>query len=126
MNELQSKVAELGEAKTKAAIGEEFAREYIEFKGIRFYYKTVAHAWIIPAVFGRMQEMNDFDRGMIAAYLLTMSAEEVRSKAMQQLEEGRLKDAALDFFIGKGIVPADLEQINPERLLEHPYSSKHP
>ncbi len=121
-DELQTRVAELGEAKTKAAVGEEFARDYIEFKGVRFYYKTVAHAWIIPAVFNRLPNINNFDRGMIAAYLMAMPAEEVRSKAMQLLEEGKLQDAALDFFIAHDIAPDDLEEINPERLMEHPYS----
>ena len=121
-DELQTRVAELGEAKTKAAVGEEFARDHIEFKGVRFYYKTVAHAWIIPAVFSRLPDISNFERGMIAAYLLAMSAEEVRSKAMQLLEEGKLQNAALDFFITHGIVPDDLEEINPERLMEHPYS----
>lgn len=121
-DELQTGVAAFGEAKTRAAVGEEFARDHIEFKGVRFYYKTVAHAWIIPAVFSRLPDISNFDRGMIAAYLLAMSAEEVRSKAMQLLEEGRLRDAALDFFITHGIAPDDLEEINPERLMEHPYS----
>ena len=114
-------IAVLAEAKTQAAVGAEFAPEYITFKGVRFYYKTVAHAWMIPAVFNRLKELSDFDKGVVSCYLLAMSAEEVRNRAMQELSDGKLLDNAIGFFIERGISPEDFEQINAEQLMMHPY-----
>lgn len=114
-------ITALTEARTKAAVGAEFAPEYITVKGVRFYYKTVAHAWIIPAVFNKMTGISDFEKGVISCYLLAMSAEEVRNRAMQELSEGKLLDNALGFFIDRGISPEDFEQIDVEQLMTHPY-----
>ncbi len=114
-------IAALNEAKTRAAVGGEFAPDYITVKGVRFHYKTVAHAWIIPAVFNRLTGISDFEKGVISCYLLSMSAEEVRNRAMQELSEGKLTDNALGFFIDNGISPEDFEQIDVERLMLHPY-----
>ena len=120
-NETDRALAALSEAKSKAAVGEEFASDYITFKGVRFYYRTVAHAWIIPAVFNKMTGISDFEKGVVSCYLLAMSAEEVRNRAMQELSEGKLLDNAIGFFIDHGIGPEDFEQIDVEQLMTHPY-----
>ena len=114
-------IGAMNEARTRAAVGAEFAPEYITVKGVRFYYKTVAHAWIIPAVFNKMTGISDFEKGVVSCYLLTMSAEEVRNRGMQELAAGQLLDNALGFFIDRGISPEDLELIDVEQLMTHPY-----
>lgn len=121
MNKTDTAIAALKEAENRAAVGAEFAPDYITFKGVRFYYKTVAHAWIIPAVFNRLQELSGFDKGVVSCYLLAMSAEEVRNRAMQELSEGKLLDNAISFFIDREITPEDFEQIDVEKLMNHPY-----
>ena len=121
MDNSDKALAELNAARDKAAVGGEFAPDYITVKGVRFHYKTVAHAWIIPAVFNRLAGISDFEKGVISCYLLSMSAEEVRNRAMQELSEGKLLDNALGFFIDNGISPEDFEQIDVERLMLHPY-----
>ena len=120
-NETDRALAALSEAKNRAALGEEFAPDYITFKGVRFYYRTVAHAWIIPAVFNRLRDISAFDKGVVSCYLLSLSAEDVRNRAMQELSEGKLLDNALGFFIDRGISPEDFEQIDVEQLMTHPY-----
>ena len=120
-NATERALAALNQAKTSAAVGAEFAPEYITVKGVRFYYKTVAHAWIIPAVFNRLRDLTDFDKGIVSCYLLTMSAEEVRNRGMQELSEGKLLDNAIGFFIDCGISPDDLGEIDAEKLMQHPY-----
>ena len=120
-NATERALAALNQAKTSAAVGAEFAPEYITFKGVRFYYKTVAHAWIIPAVFNRLRDLTDFDKGIVSCYLLTMSAEEVRNRGMQELSEGKLLDNAIGFFIDHGITPEDFGEIDAEKLMQHPY-----
>ena len=120
-NETQRALAALNQAKTNAAVGAEFAQEYITFKGIRFHYKTVAHAWIIPYVFNKMQDLGDFEKGTVSCYLLAMSAGEVRNRAMQELTEGKLLENAIGFFIDHGITPDDFTAIDVEKLMRHPY-----
>ena len=120
-NRTDAAIVELTAARDKAAVGGEFAPDYVTFKGVRFYYKTVAHAWIIPAVFNRLTDISDFEKGVVSCYLLSMSADEVRNRAMQELSEGKLLFLALGFFIDRGISPEDLGQIDVERLMLHPY-----
>lgn len=120
-NETDRALAALSEAKSKAAVGEEFAPDYITFKGVRFYYRTVAHAWIIPAVFNRLGDISAFDKGVVSCYLLSLSAEDVRNRGMQELSEGKLLDCALGFFIDHGITPEDFEKIDIEKLMNNPY-----
>jgi len=121
MSDTLSAMAEFESARGAAAIGGEFACDHIEVKGVRFYYKTVAHAWIIPAVFNRLEGLSDFEKGVVTCYLLSMDAETVRNRAMQELSEGKLPDRAMAFFIDKGISPEDLDGIDVERLMTHPY-----
>ena len=111
----------LNKAREKAAIGAEFASDSVTLKGVKFYYKTVAHAWIIPAVFNRLAGVSDFEKGIISCYLLSMTSDEVRNRALQELSEGKLLDNAIGFFITSGILPEDLEQIDVEKLMTHPY-----
>lgn len=120
-NETDRALAALNQAKTNAAVGAEFAPEYITVKGVRFYYKTVAHAWIIPAVFNRLRDLTNFDKGVVSCYLLSLSAEDVRNRGMQELSEGKLLDCALGFFIDHGITPEDFEKIDIEKLMNNPY-----
>ena len=71
MSDTLSAIAEFESARGAAAIGGEFACDHIEVKGVRFYYKTVAHAWIIPAVFNRLAGLSDFEKGVVTCYLLS-------------------------------------------------------
>lgn len=120
-NATERALAALNQAKTNAAVGAEFAPEYITFKDVRFYYKTVAHAWIIPYVFNKLPNLDNFEKGTVSCYLLAMSAGEVRNRAMQELSEGKLLENAIGFFIDHGITPEDFTAINAEKLMQHPY-----
>ena len=111
----------LNKARQEAAVGAEFASDCVTLKGVKFYYKTVAHAWIIPAVFNRMKDASEFERGVVSCYLLSMTSDEVRNRAMQELAEGKLLDNAIGFFCEAGIVPEDMEKIDVEKLMTHPY-----
>lgn len=123
MNSEQA-IRKLAEAKESAALGAEFAPEYIERFGIRFYYKTVSHAWVIPMAITRCKGAGDFEKGLIVLYLLSMTAEEVRNRATQEAADGTLLANAIKFMEEHGISPEDAEQIEPEKLMSHPYKKK--
>lgn len=116
---LTKKVAD---AKNTAAIGAEFAEDYIIIKGVKFYHQTVSHAWVIPMAVARLgDKLSVFDKGMVSMYLLANSPEDVRNKCMQELRKGVLYERAMNFFIEHEITPADLEAADLETLLQHPY-----
>jgi hypothetical protein len=125
MNSEQA-IERLKEAKAAAATGAEFAPEYIEKFGVKFFYKTVSHAWVISAVVARFPKSSDFEKGLIVLYLLSLSPEEVRNRAMQEAEEGRILESAIQFMEEHGISPEDAEKLDHDvqKLMSHPYKKK--
>ena len=126
MNGTEQAIGRLEEAKAAAASGAEFAPEYIEKFGARFYYKTVSHAWVISAVVARFPNAGDVERGLIRLYLLSLSPEEVRNRAMQEAEEGRIFESAIAFMEEHGIFPEDADKLDEDvrKLMTHPYKKK--
>lgn len=119
-------IGQLENAKAAAAVGAEFAPECIEKFGARFYYKTVSHAWVITAIVSRFPNASDFEKGLIVLYLLSMSPEEVRNRALQEASEGRLIESAIAFMEKHGISPEDADKLDQDvqKLMSHPYKKK--
>ena len=119
IEKLTKKVAD---ARSNAALGSEFAPDYVEVRGVKFYYQTVAHAWVIPMAAQRCEKLSVFEKGIVTTYLLAQSPEDVRNRCMQEIRKGEVFDRAMDFFIAHGITPADLtDELDVEELLRHPY-----
>ena len=122
MNRIDKQVKAVSEAKSRAAIGAEFAADYVEVCGVKFYYQTVAHAWVIPMAATRCEKLSTFEKGIVTTYLLAQSPEDVRNRCVQEIRKGEVFDRAMDFFIARGITPADLSaELDVEELLRNPY-----
>ena len=124
MERVKKAIDQLEEARNRAALGAEFAPDYVTLKGVNFYYKTFAHAWVLPAVIGRNPNVSVFERGMLILYVLAQPPELVRNTIMQQLDEGNIINRAMAFFEENEIDPEDLETLDVEKLTTHPYATK--
>lgn len=123
MSEIDKAAGKYREARNDAALGPEFAPEYVLLKGQhKVWYKTFSHAWVIPAAVGRCSKASLFEKGLLTVYILMQDPETVRNSVMQQLDEGRLLDAAFEFFASKGILPEDIEELPVDKLMQNPYS----
>lgn len=120
--QINKAVNDVKNAKNTAALGAEFAAEYVDFKGIKVWYKTVSHAWIIPAVTARCEGISNFEVGLLTFYILTHDPEGVRNKIMQELKEGNILDKAMDYMIEHQICPEDLEELDIAALMRNPYA----
>ena len=106
----------------EAAVGLEFAEDYVEKEGIRFYYATVAHKWILMKLSGRQfKNLDDFDKATIMAYCLAHKMPEHLTEISAQMRKADILEKALAFFVKKNISPEILAGIN--ELLLHPYDS---
>ena len=124
MDKVDQAVKGLADAKNTAAQGAEFAPEYVDFKGIRLFYKTVSHAWVIPAVISRYEKSGAFEKGLLTIYILAQPPEAVRNMVMQQLADGTVMAAAIEFFEANRLLPEDLETLDVDKLMRHPYQKK--
>ena len=81
---------------------------------------------MISAVVARFPNAGDFERGLIVLYLLSLSPEEVRNRAMQEAEEGRILESAIAFMEEHGIFPEDADKLDEDvrKLMTHPYKKK--
>lgn len=120
--QINKAVNDVKTAKSTAALGAEFAPEYIKIKDVKLWYKTVSHAWVLPAVIENPKITSDFEKGMLTFYILAHDPESVRNKIMQELKEGTITDKALDFMITNQLVPEDFEGIGANELLRNPYT----
>ena len=122
MNRIDKQTKAVAEARSRAAVGAEFAEDYVTVKGVKFYHQTVAHAWVIPMAAAACAKSGDFERGMVTMYLLAQSPEDVRNRCMREIRKGEVLDRAMDFFIARGVTPAELSQeLDVEELLRNPY-----
>ena len=122
MDNVSQAIDRLAEAKNNAALGAEFAPDYVTLKGVKFFYKTFAHAWVIPAAISRNAKLSMFERGMLVLYILAQPPDLVRNTVMQQLDKGNIIDAAAAFFEKNNLTPEDLESLDAEKLMQHPYA----
>lgn len=122
MERVNQAIDQLAEARNRAALGAEFAPDYVTLKGVKFYYKTFAHAWVIPAVIGRNPGVSVFERSMLVLYVLAQPPELVRNTILQQLDEGNIVERAMAFFDENNLDPEDLETLDVEKLTSHPYA----
>lgn len=122
MDKIDQAVEKFTEARNNSALGAEFAPDYVTLKGVRFFYKTFAHAWVIPAVVGRNPKISVFERGMLVLYVLAQPPELVRNTILQQLDEGNIVQRAMEFFDSNKLEPEDLESLDVDKLTQHPYA----
>lgn len=115
---VQHSMDKLVAARNRAAIGGEFAPDYKEIKGVRFYYQTVAHAWVMPYLSG----LDAISGGIVMLYALAHDADAVRNKVLPEIWDGSIIRKATEFFIEKGLSPTDLDGLDVA-LLQHPYAS---
>lgn len=118
MSDFQTAAEKAANARSKAALGAEFAVDYVVVKGVKFYYQQVAHAWALPL----LQELDQFSAGLAALYVLAHDADTVRNVIIPEIWNGSIRDKAVQFFIDKKLLPEDLAGLD-EKLLQHPYSS---
>ena len=112
---------ESGAVRDDAAVGIEFAEDYMEKEGIRFYYATVAHKWILMKLSGKQfKHLDDFDKATVMAYCLAHKMPDHLTELSAQMRKATIFEKALDFFIKKNISPEILAGIN--ELMLHPYS----
>jgi len=122
MDKVEKAIGTVKEARNRAALGTEFAPEYVTYKGIRLWYKTFSHAWVIPLVASRCEKASLFEKGLLTVYVLAQPPEMVRNKILQELDEGDILGKAMDFFISNNISPDDLSELDVEKLMQHPYA----
>ena len=118
MSNFEAAVNAAADARNKAALGAEFAADYVVVKGVKFYYQQVAHAWAMPL----LQEMDQFSAGLAALYILAHDADTVRNEVIPEIWNGSIREKAIQFFIDKNLLPDDLAGLD-QKLLQHPYST---
>ena len=118
MSDFQTAAEKAANARSKAALGTEFAVDYVVVKDVKFYYQQVAHAWALPL----LQELDQFSAGLAALYVLAHDADTVRNEIIPEIWNGSIRQKAVQFFIDKNLLPEDLAELD-KKLLQHPYSS---
>ena len=118
MSDFESAVHAAAAARNKAALGTEFAADYVAVKGVKFYYQQVAHAWAMPL----LREMDQFSAGLAALYILAHDADTVRNVIIPEIWNGSIREKAIQFFIDKNLLPEDLTGLD-QKLLQHPYDT---
>lgn len=122
MSTTEKAIEKYSEARNKAALGAEFAPEYMTLKGVKIWHKTFSHAWVIPAVISRNAFAGLFEKGMLTIYVLAHPPEMVRNEIMQQLNEGNIIEKAMEFFEKNQFTPEDLESLDVDKLMQQPYA----
>ena len=117
MDDFQTAAEKAANARSKAALGTEFAVDHVIVKGVKFYYQQVAHAWALPL----LQELDQFSAGLAALYVLAHDADTVRNVVIPEIWNGSIREKAIQFFIDKNLLPEDLAGLD-KKLLQHPYS----
>ena len=100
MNDFQTAAEKAANARSKAALGTEFAVDYVVVKDVKFYYQQVAHAWALPL----LQELDQFSAGLAALYVLAHDADTVRNEIIPEIWNGSIRQKAVQFFIDKNLL----------------------
>ncbi len=110
------------QARDEAAVGGEFAEEYRIFEGIKLYYPTVAHRWVLMKLGGEaFKKLDNFDKAAVMAYVLSHPMPENLGRLAAELRHGAAIDAALR-WIAKENVPPEIVGVVRD-LMTHPYAS---
>jgi hypothetical protein len=100
------------EAEQKQAVGAEFAGDYLDLQGIRFFKPTMAHIWLFQRMKTSVQctaSLSDF--GVCVAYALTHKQDAVRNKLMTEVTKGQIVDRAYNFVSVKKIEIATVDEV---------------
>lgn len=99
-------------AKERQAAGIEFAGDYLELDGVKFYKPTMAHLWLFERMKHSVQCTASFsDFGVCVAYGLAHKQEDVRNKLMAQVTKGQLVDKAYAFVSAKEIQIETVDEV---------------
>lgn len=108
-------------AKNEAAAGTEFLADYRTVNGVKLYYCTVAHKWILLKLnTEQYQQLDDAERGLVIAYVLSWPPKSQWSDLIRVFRVGNVCDKALAWAIEKQLDPSMLGVIN--ELMRHPYA----
>lgn len=109
-------------ARDEAAAGVEFAEDYRIFEGVKLYYPTVAHRWVLMKLGGAaFKKLDNFDKAALMAYVLSHPMPENLGRLAAELRQGTALDAALR-WIAKENVPPEIVGVVRD-LMTHPYAS---
>jgi hypothetical protein len=111
--EMQRASGELDAAKQRQAVQEEFAPDYLDIKGVRFFKPKIAHVWL----FMRLKHMmfNSLtDLGIATVYALAHNQEKTRNELMRAATRGSIVDDAYRFVCEKELSEDDVNTILKE------------
>ena len=108
-DEIQSQIEKAAAARSDASIGAEYAWDYIQYGGVRFYRPNVAHGWFIMEV---LREKTQIIKHwpIVLMYLLAHDQEETRNKLLKVAEKGNVVEAAYQFMIDRKLLPAGVTE----------------
>jgi hypothetical protein len=113
MNEkVKGQVNKVVEAKNRAAVQEQFAPDYMEVKGVKFYKPKLAHVWPLSRI--QALEMPPMDRAIVIAYALTHDQESTRNVLMREITKGEVVDRAYAFFQDNNLGPEEVGKVADE------------
>lgn len=107
---IKKQSAVVAAAKAEQAVGSDFAADYIEIKGIRFYRHTLAHLWLFNRLRGQHWP-SATDLGVCLGYILAHEQDTVRNRLMAEVNSGELLGNAYSFAIDHNLQPGDYDRI---------------
>ena len=121
MGKLEKAEAAYLAAHDNAAVGIEFAEDFRDIGGVRFYRATVAHKWVLMKLSGEaFKKLDNYDKVTVTAYVLAHKMPEHLTALSLQMRKADILEKALTFFVAKGVDPECLAEVN--ELLQHPYA----
>ena len=107
-------------ARDDAAVGTEFAEDYIFFEGVKLYRPTVAHRWVLMKLGGEgFKKLDNFDKAAIMAYILAAPMPESLSRLSAELRTGAALEAAQRWIAANNVPPEIVGAV--KGLMVHPY-----
>ena len=110
--EIKKAKKNLKDAEDKRNTGAEFAGDYLDLQGVRFFKPKFAHTWL----FQRMKtssmctaSLNDF--GVCVAYALSHTQKDVRNKLMAEISNGQIVTQANMFVIDNELTMETVEEV---------------
>lgn len=102
----------LQKAQEEQNVGAEFAPDYIDLQGVRFFKPKVAHIW----VFERLQHYVDGfpsldDFGSCLVYTLAHNQDTARNKIMREITRRQIIDNAFEFICKKELTKETIDTV---------------
>jgi hypothetical protein len=118
-NKILQASGELHAAKQRQAVQEQFAPDYLDIRGIRFFKPLVAHVWLFTRI--KFMVLNSMmDLGVCTVYALAHDQEKTRNELMRAVTAGTIVDDAWSFICEKELTSDEvnliLEQLAAELL----------